>query len=122
MNILSFSSSPDLPLSFLSAMIIKQTFPDAPVFDVDSETGFMAPVEPLSRLPAQWEDWEAILDAAIDARLQLGDRVGITKEEEAVSEQWRARVRQVGRCLFFSQTQTHHRNSCQFCLRMIFPT
>jgi indoleamine 2,3-dioxygenase len=76
-------------------MTPKYSYPGAAVFDVDSQTGFMAPSEPLLRLPAQWEPWEATLDAAIHVQLQLGDKPGLTKEEATQSEEWRASVRLV---------------------------
>jgi indoleamine 2,3-dioxygenase len=76
-------------------MDMQYAYPDAPIFDVDSETGFMAPSEPQSRLPSQWEAWEATLDAAVGARLQLGDNPGLTEQEETESEQWRASVKMV---------------------------
>jgi indoleamine 2,3-dioxygenase len=76
-------------------MEMQYAYPDTPIFDVDLQTGFMAPSEPLSRLPIQWEPWEATLDAAIDAGLQLGDNPSLTKEEETKSEQWRVSVRMV---------------------------
>lgn len=86
-------------------MIFKSSYLGAPVFDVDSQTGFMAPSEPVSRLPIQWEPWEATLDAAILVQLQLGDKPGLTEQEATQSEKWRAGVRQV--CLvslnFFPQ-------------------
>ncbi|RDB28528.1 Indoleamine 2,3-dioxygenase 1 [Hypsizygus marmoreus] len=71
------------------------TIQDVTVFDVDPHTGFMPPQVPLSRLPSQWEVWEATLDAAIAAHLQLGDKPGLTEKEMAESEMWRARVRQL---------------------------
>lgn len=79
----------------------KTTLPDAqfPVghtFDVDTNTGFMAPYGPPARLPRQWEEWEATLDAAMEAKLQLGDKPGISEQDMALSHGWRVRVRQVG--------------------------
>ncbi|GLB40733.1 putative indoleamine 2,3-dioxygenase [Lyophyllum shimeji] len=68
---------------------------DAHVFDVDPQSGFMPPEEPLSRLPGPWEPWEAILDDAIAAKLQLGDKPVLSEKEKATSEAWRARVRQL---------------------------
>jgi len=73
-------------------------FPDlkgASAFDVDPRTGFMASQPPLSRLPAPWDSWESLLDSAINAKLQLGDKIAITEEEKRCSESWRARVREV---------------------------
>ncbi|KAK2459905.1 hypothetical protein APHAL10511_008105 [Amanita phalloides] len=62
------------------------------VFEVDPFTGFMAPHPPPTRLPAAWETWEATLDAAIHARIQLGDKPGLTDEERATSHAWRLSV------------------------------
>ncbi|TFK27856.1 Indoleamine 2,3-dioxygenase [Coprinopsis marcescibilis] len=62
------------------------------VFDVDPRTGFMAPQPPISRLPAQWEQWEAALDAANDAKVQCGDKLGLTELEAQQSEAWRAQI------------------------------
>jgi len=64
-------------------------------FDVDERTGFMPPSPPLTRLPQPWELWETILDTAIHAKLQLGDKVGLAVEEAEASEAWRVRVRRV---------------------------
>jgi Indoleamine 2,3-dioxygenase len=100
-------------------MTLKSSYPGAPVFDVDSQTGFMAPSEPVRRLPTQWEPWESILDAAIHAQLQLGDKPGLTKEEEVQSEQWRASVRQVRLLVLSSFSQsidTKSTCSCRFLI------
>ncbi|KAF8461761.1 Indoleamine 2,3-dioxygenase [Russula ochroleuca] len=64
-------------------------------FDVDTRTGFMPPDPPLTRLPSRWEPWEQLLDDAQSYRLQLGSKIGITDEEKARSESWRARVAQL---------------------------
>jgi indoleamine 2,3-dioxygenase len=67
------------------------------VFDVDSRTGFMPPKPPVRRLPSMWEEWEAMLDAAIAANMKCGDSVDVRLEDEEVSESWRVQVRKV-RC------------------------
>ncbi|KAG7089187.1 hypothetical protein E1B28_010889 [Marasmius oreades] len=64
-------------------------------FDVDNRSGFMPPQEPLGRLPVQWEAWEAVLDVAIQDRLQLGEKVDQSQEEKDKSSHWRARVREL---------------------------
>ncbi|KAG2110254.1 Indoleamine 2,3-dioxygenase [Suillus discolor] len=64
-------------------------------FDVDTRTGFMPPDPPLSRLPAQWELWETTLDAAMQAKLQLSVKRGLTVEEKNSSESWREHVRKL---------------------------
>lgn len=70
-------------------------FPVAHIFDVDQRTGFMPPQPPLRRLPEKWEAWEVALDSAVEAKLQLGDKVGLTEAEAAASKQWRESVRKV---------------------------
>ncbi|TFK36759.1 Indoleamine 2,3-dioxygenase [Crucibulum laeve] len=74
---------------------IKHTVSDALVFDVDQRTGFMAPHPPLTRLPQLWEPWESTLDEAIQRKLQLGDKLGLTEEEKYKSERWRSLVREL---------------------------
>ncbi|KAG2154008.1 Indoleamine 2,3-dioxygenase [Suillus clintonianus] len=64
-------------------------------FDVDTRTGFMPPDPPLSRLPIQWELWETALDAAMQAKLQLAIKSGLTSDEKQSSESWRGHVRQL---------------------------
>lgn len=64
-------------------------------FDIDTRTGFMPPDPPLSRLPEQWELWETTLEAAMQAKLQLAIKPGLTTEEIETSESWRHRVKQV---------------------------
>lgn len=74
---------------------LKTSIPVAHIFDVDQRTGFMPPRPPLSRLPERWVLWEATLYAAVEAKLQLGDKVGLAEEEAAASKQWRDSVRKV---------------------------
>ena len=64
-------------------------------FDVDTRTGFMPPQAPLTRLPEQWEHWEATLDDAVASELQLGDKRDLSDQDKSRSERWRARVREV---------------------------
>lgn len=64
-------------------------------FDVDTRTGFMPPDPPLSRLPAQWELWEAALHSAMQKKLQLAVKPGLTTEEKNSSVSWREHVRQL---------------------------
>ncbi|KAL5483228.1 hypothetical protein ACEPAI_8458 [Sanghuangporus weigelae] len=64
-------------------------------FDIDARTGFMPPQPPLSRLPEQWEAWERILDEAIERRLKLGAAQDLTPADEATSDDWRQRVREL---------------------------
>jgi indoleamine 2,3-dioxygenase len=58
-------------------------------FDVDTRTGFMPPEEPIKRLPSGWEEWEVILDKAMQAKLQLGDKIGLSEDEAVQSDSWR---------------------------------
>lgn len=67
----------------------------AKVFEIDQLTGFMASDPPLDQLPHSWEAWEIVLDAAIESKLQVGDKIGLTDEERATSKRWRDRVRAV---------------------------
>ncbi|KAI3620848.1 hypothetical protein WG66_006316 [Moniliophthora roreri] len=53
------------------------------------------PTPPITQLPSEWELWEAVLEAAINDGLQLGNKPGITEEEKQSSERWRSRVREV---------------------------
>ena len=66
-------------------------------FDVDTRTGFMPPQPPLTRLPAAWEQWEALLDDATadNRRLQLAEKPDLSEAERMRSAEWRARVRAV---------------------------
>ena len=67
----------------------------AEVFDIDQYTGFMASEPPLSRLPQPWEVWEILLDEAVESRLQVGDKLGLSDEERHISKRWRDKVRAV---------------------------
>ncbi|KIJ60347.1 hypothetical protein HYDPIDRAFT_117243 [Hydnomerulius pinastri MD-312] len=62
-------------------------------FDVDTRTGFMPPDPPMSRLPEDWELWEAILEKAMTTKLQLAVKPGLSADEIAQSSSWRADVR-----------------------------
>jgi indoleamine 2,3-dioxygenase len=64
-------------------------------YDIDPQTGFLPPTVPISRLPAQWQAWESVLDDLKANRLQLGDKADISASEAAKSEIWRTRVREV---------------------------
>ncbi|EMD31468.1 hypothetical protein CERSUDRAFT_119688 [Gelatoporia subvermispora B] len=64
-------------------------------FDVDPRTGFMPPQPPLTRLPAEWEPWEAALDEALTSNLQVASKDGLTDDDAARAERWRARVREL---------------------------
>ena len=65
------------------------------VFEIDSFTGFMASRPPPVRLPIEWEVWEVTLEEAVTSRVQLGNKIGLTREETARSETWRESVRTV---------------------------
>ncbi|RDB29302.1 Indoleamine 2,3-dioxygenase [Hypsizygus marmoreus] len=63
-------------------------------FDIHPLTGFLPPKAPITRLPSAWESWESVLDAAMEAKLQLATlRPG--EEEVRKSESWRNRVRKL---------------------------
>ncbi|KAH7926082.1 Indoleamine 2,3-dioxygenase [Leucogyrophana mollusca] len=64
-------------------------------FDVDTRTGFMPPQPPISRLPVEWEPWEAILEEAMKNKLQLAGKPDLTAEDAAQSALWRASVREM---------------------------
>lgn len=64
-------------------------------FDVDTRSGFMPPDPPVPRLPEEWEAWEATLDDAVQSRLQLGDKQGLTEHDKQQAARWQARVREV---------------------------
>uniref|UniRef100_A0A0W0EUN6 Aminotransferase class I/classII large domain-containing protein n=1 Tax=Moniliophthora roreri TaxID=221103 RepID=A0A0W0EUN6_MONRR len=64
-------------------------------FDVDNRSGFMPPHPPVARLPSEWESWEQILDAAVEERLQLGEKPGLSISDREKSALWRARVREL---------------------------
>jgi len=76
-------------------------------FDVDTRTGFMPPDPPLSRLPEQWELWETTLEAAMQAKLQLATKQGLTTEEKEISALWRDRVKQVSLMDYFDAYCAH---------------
>lgn len=61
-------------------------------FDVDARSGFMPPTPPVERLPSEWEEWEQVLDDAMDANLRVGDSPDVTPDETQRSQLWRERV------------------------------
>jgi hypothetical protein len=69
-------------------------FPDWSQFGIDVNTGFLTNA-PLPRLPFEWEQWEAALEDAMTAKLQLGALPGLSEQEQIKSEEWRLRVRSV---------------------------
>ncbi|TRM64555.1 Indoleamine 2,3-dioxygenase [Schizophyllum amplum] len=76
-------------------MVATGRFPELSDYEVDANTGFMAPDVPLARLPAPWDAWEELLNDAQRRRLQIGDKPGLTEEERADSEAWRADARRL---------------------------
>ena len=64
-------------------------------FDVDVRSGFMPPEPPVARLPAEWDAWEDVLQAAIDARFTVGDAPDVEPEETDRGSQWREAVQNV---------------------------
>jgi indoleamine 2,3-dioxygenase len=71
-------------------------------FDVDTRTGFLPPQPPISRLPADWEPWEAALNDALERKIQLGDRAGLSSAETISSASWRTSVSHVSRCIILN--------------------
>ena len=65
-------------------------------FDIDDRTGFIPPIPPLTRLPNEWETWEATLDSALTKRLRLYNGPGTTDDDRAESAAWRESVYKVG--------------------------
>jgi hypothetical protein len=61
-------------------------------FDVDVRSGFMPPEPPIAHLPSEWEQWEAILEEGLQARLRIGESPDITPEETERSRLWRDTV------------------------------
>lgn len=64
-------------------------------FDVDVRSGFMPPEPPIDRLPREWEEWEAVLEDALQSRLKIGESLDITPEETERSRLWRDTVQNV---------------------------
>jgi hypothetical protein len=75
-------------------------------FDVDTKSGFMPPEPPLARLPEKWEIWESALEQAIEDKLQLGDRFGLTNAEVTKSASWRANLSKVGAYIIRPELRT----------------
>jgi hypothetical protein len=61
-------------------------------FDVDARSGFMPPAPPVERLPSEWQEWEQILDDAMNANLRVGDSPDVTPDDAERSRAWRERV------------------------------
>ena len=76
-------------------------------FDVDTRTGFLPPQAPLFRLPSEWEEWEEILQSAVNSRLQLGDKPNLQQSEKDNSRKWRERVRKVRNSRYWKVTKIH---------------
>lgn len=61
-------------------------------FYVDPRTGFVPPLMPLQRLPAEWEAWEVALDGAKATRFKAADQLPFMEETERLAEEARARA------------------------------
>jgi hypothetical protein len=61
-------------------------------FDVDARSGFMPPEPPVERLPSEWQEWERVLDDAMNAKLRVGDSPDVTPDEVQRSQLWRERI------------------------------
>jgi len=90
---------PDVSLGPLPHGLTDTTTLAAHDFDVDNRTGFMPPDPPLTRLPSEWETWEAILDSALTKRLKLYNDPATSDDHRAESAAWREDVRKVSRIL-----------------------
>ena len=88
---------PDVTLGPLPRGLTDTTTLAAHDFDVDNRTGFMPPEPPLTRLPSQWETWEAVLDSALTRRLKLYNGPATSDNDRAESAAWREVVRQVSK-------------------------
>ncbi len=97
----------------LPRAVVESFIPVAPEFDVDNRTGFMAPRPPIARLPTEWEVWEELLNEAVAAELQLGDKIGLTHGEATASREWRIRARRVSR--LYIAAGSFYSDSCR-CL------
>jgi len=93
---------PDVTLGPLPRGLADTTTLAAHDFDVDNRTGFMPPQPPLTRLPSEWETWEAILDVALTKRLKLPNDPTITNDDRAESTAWREDVCKVSRIAVIS--------------------
>lgn len=78
----SFKETPKLDTSTLAAHD----------FDVDPRSGFMPPEPPIARLPTEWDEWEQVLDAALQSRLKIAENPDISPEETERSRLWRETV------------------------------
>ena len=90
---------PDVSLGPLPHGLTDTTTLAAHDFDVDNRTGFMPPDPPLTRLPSEWETWEAILDSALTKRLKLYNDPTTSDDHRAESASWRDDVREVSKIL-----------------------
>lgn len=88
---------PDVTLGPLPHGLTDTTTLAAHDFDVENRTGFMPPRPPLTRLPSEWETWEAILDAALMKRLKMYNDPTATEDGRAESAAWRKDVYKVNR-------------------------
>lgn len=88
---------PDVTLGPLPHGVTDTTTLAAHDFDVDNRTGFMPPEPPLTRLPIEWETWEAILDSALKKRLKLYNGPSTSNNDRAESAAWREVVCKVCR-------------------------
>lgn len=76
-------------------------------FDVDTRTGFMPPDPPLSRLPAEWEPWEATLDRAMSSKLKLASTPNLSREEADKSAAWRSQVAEASISFFLHRSRAY---------------
>ncbi|KAH8822963.1 Indoleamine 2,3-dioxygenase [Flagelloscypha sp. PMI_526] len=61
-------------------------------FSIDPLTGFVPSTQPLPRLGADWEQWEATLDKGSNGKIHLADETGLDNQERSYSKTWRIAV------------------------------
>lgn len=86
---------PDATCGPLPRSLTDATTLAAHEFGIDDRTGFMYPQPPLTRLPSEWETWEATLDSALTKRLKLYDDPATTDYDRAEAAAWREAVHKV---------------------------
>jgi hypothetical protein len=68
-------------------------------FELDTQTAFMPPEPPLTRLDGDYELWESLLDAASKSFTCPGDEEVVPESQVEFGELWRGSVREVSKKL-----------------------
>ena len=76
----------------LSAKRLSENTVNPKDFGVDHRTGFIPAQQPLRRLPALWETWEAMLDAAMSQRLKAVEQTLLLDARQKLAEEEKARA------------------------------